>query len=180
LNNRFLLLKQLEGMDVHPKYPLNKLGDARLTVSTTAKEITVGLQVLLHAPEWVGSHKANCYAYEVTLLCWTKSATAAVHTRQFSEWVYLTDGLPEFEFSFVRPTGAIHWLVCVKQQAAYNEEQIPSRCAEGMQLITAGTFNKKDIELLAERQEEKLAKAAKEAAENRLQQIVRVKAKTTK
>jgi hypothetical protein len=177
LNNRFLLLKQLEGMEVNAKYTLNKLGDAKVTVLATEKKITVDLHVLYHPSKYVGRYKANCYTYEVSLLCWKKGAGLSTHARQFSEWVYLKDGLPDFDFQFTRPAGTVHWLVCLKQQAGINEEPIPSFCAEGMQIVAVGTFDKKDLALLEKREEEKRAQAEKNAVTKGEEQIVRVKAK---
>lgn len=178
LNNRFLLLKQLEGMEVNLIYPLHKLGDARVTTTTTQKKMTVRLEVLYHPSHYVGTYKANCYSYEVSLVSWLNGDEPASHTRQFSEWISLKDGLPDFEFEFNRPAGTVHWLVCLKQQVGYNEEPIPSFCAEGMQIITAGTFNKKDMELFTKRKEEKAAQADKFAAAKKQEQIMRVKAIT--
>jgi hypothetical protein len=180
LNNRFLLLKQLEGMEVNTTYTLNKLGDTRVTVKDTSKKIMVQLHILFHPSKYVGTYEANCYAYEVSLLCWNQSPRPPIHARQFGEWIYLTDGLPEFEFQFSRPAGTVHWLVCVKQQVGVNEEPIPSFCGEGMQIISVGTFDKKDLALLTKRKEEEMAQAAKAAAKKDQEQIIRVKAKTKK
>jgi hypothetical protein len=176
LNSRFLLLKQLEGMEVNATYALSKLGDARVTVNATRKKIIVQLHVLFNPSRYVGKYEANCYAYEVSLLCWNKSTKPPMHARQFSEWIYLTDGLPEFEFPFSRTAATVHWLVCVKQQAGVNEEPIPSFCAEGMQIVSVGTFDKKDLELITKREEEELARKAK--VKKGQEQITRVKAKT--
>lgn len=178
LNNRFLLLKQLEGMEVNSNYPLHKLGDARVTVTTSSKKIIVRLEVLYHPSASVGTYKANCYSYEVSLICWTNGDGPPSHTRQFGEWISLKDGLPDFEFEFNRPADTVHWLVCLKQQAGFNEEPIPSFCAEGMQIISVGTFNKKDMDLFTKRREEKTAQAEKAAATKKQEQVTRVKAKT--
>jgi len=180
LNNRFLLLKQLERLEVNPTYPLNKLGDVRVTVQATQKKIKVQLHVLYHPSDYAGRYKTNCYTYEVSLLCWNKSTKPPVPARQFGEWIYLTDGLPEFEFLFARPAGTVHWLVCVKQQAGVNEEPIPSFCAEGMRIMSVGTSDKKELALLTKREEEKKARAARDAAQKGQEHIIRVKAKTKK
>ncbi|OQP65701.1 hypothetical protein [Niastella populi] len=177
VNNRFLLLKQLEGMEVNPKYALNKLGDARVTVLTTAKTITVNLHILFHPSRYVGRYKADCYTYEVSLLCWKKGNGASFHARQFSEWISLKDGLPDFDFGFTRPAGTVHWLVCLKQQLGINEEPVPTFRAEGMMIMSAWTSDKKDLALLAKKEEEESAKAEKAATKKVQEQIVRVKAK---
>ncbi len=178
VNNRFLLLKQLEGMEVNRKYTLNKLGEAKVTVQVAAKTIVVNLHVLFHPSKYVGSYKANCYTYEVSLLCWKKGAGPSSHARQFSEWIFLKDGLPDFDFRFNRPAGTVNWLVCLKQQAGINEEPIPSFCAEGMKIVSAWTSDKKELALLAKKEEEESAKAEKAATKKVQEQIVRVKATT--
>jgi hypothetical protein len=180
LNNRFLLLKQLEGMEVNPAYPLNKLGGVDATVDAVKKEIIVRLDVSLRPSKYCGRHKVNCYAYEVSLLCWNKSDGLATHARQYSEWINISDGLPEFEFLFARPAGTVHWLLCVKQQLGRNEEAIGTFRAEGMQIVAAGSFDKKDLAILTKRKEEEKAQAAKERGKNDREQIKRVKAKKVK
>jgi hypothetical protein len=177
LNNRFLLLKQLEGMEVNSDYPLNKLGNASVTVHATEKKITVRLDVLYHVPEYLRKYKVDCYTYELSLLCWKKGEGPPTHARQFSEWTYITDGLPEFEFVFTRPAGTVHWLVVVKQQAGLKEEPVNSFVGEGMRIISAGTFDKKDLALLDKRKEEEMAKETKEPRRKTEEQIIRVKAK---
>ena len=180
LNNRFLLLKRLEGMEVNPTYPLNNLGGADASVDAVKKEIIVRLDVNLRPSQYCGRYKANCYAYEVSLLCWNKNDGLATHARQYSEWIYLKDGLPEFEFPFARPAGTVHWLLCLKQQLGRNEEAIEIFRGKGMQIVAAGSFDKKDMAILIERKEQEMAQAAKELAKNGTEQIIRVKAKTVK
>jgi hypothetical protein len=113
-------------------------------------------------------------------LCWNKSDDLATHARQYSEWIYLKDGLPQFEFLFARPAGTVHWLLCLKQQLGRNEEEIGSFRAQGMQIVAAGSFDKKDIAILTKRKEEEKAQAEKERARNDKEQITRVKAKKLK
>lgn len=180
LNNRFLLLKRLEGMEVNSTYPLNKLGRADTSVEAVKKEIIVRLHVNLRPSKYCGRYKINCYAYEVSLLCWGKTDGLATHARQYSEWIYLKDGLPEFEFLFARPAGTVHWLLCLKQQLGRNEEMLETFRAEGMQIVAAGSFDKKDIDILAKRMEEEKAQAEKERGKNNKEQIKRVKAKNVK
>src|SRR5688500_15576710 len=153
LNNRFLLLKRLEGMEVNATYPLSKLGRADANVEAMKKEIIVKLNVTLRPSKYCGHYRANCYSYEVSLLCWNKSDRLATHARQYSEWIFLKDGLPEFEFLFARPVGTVHWLLCLKQQLGHNEKAIESFRGEGMQIVAAGSFNKEDMAILTKRKE---------------------------
>jgi len=85
-NNRFLLLKQLEGTEVNERYPLNKLGGARVNVNSNRTKITVGLEVDFRPPALIKKHKVNCYCYEVLLLCWVKGNETALPVRQYGEW----------------------------------------------------------------------------------------------
>ena len=164
-------------MEVNSKYPLNKLGDARVTVTDDPKNITVRLEVLCHPSAFAGKYKVNCYSYEVLLVCWANDDGPPSHVRQFGEWISLADGLPDFEFEFKRPAGTVHWLVCLKQQTGFNEEPILSMVGTGMQIVCAGTFDKKDIELFNKRKKEKAAQAEKLVATQKQEEVTRVKAK---
>jgi len=178
LDNRFLLLKQLEGMEVNSKYPLNKLGDARVTVTDDSKTITVRLEVLYHPPAFAGKYKVDCYSYEVALVCWANDDVQPSPMRQVSEWISLNDDLPDFDFEFKRPADTVHWLVCLKQQTGFNKEPILPLVGAGMQIVCAGTFDKKDIELFTKRKREKAAQAEKLVATQKEEDVIRVKAKT--
>jgi hypothetical protein len=74
----------------------------------------------------------------------------------------------------------VHWLLCLKQQLGRNEAAIESFRGEGMQLIAAGSFDKKDMAILAKRKEEEKAQAEKERGKKDREQIKRVKAKKVK
>jgi hypothetical protein len=176
LNNRFLLLTQLKGMNINPNYPLTKLGSQTITVTASKNKLSVNLKVELH-PE-PGSHRANCYYYEVLLLSWDKIKKPARYNRQFSEWVHLEKDKPEFEFEFERTAGTKNWLLCLRQRLGVNEQLISAMVTDGMQIIGAGTFDKKEEALLIQRQEEEEKKEEmKSVGRKVVENVVRVKAK---
>src|SRR5258708_3855148 len=113
-NKRCLLLLTLKGMEINPRYPMSRLGDRAVTVTDLKKKISVILKIKLHPPR--GRHRANCYYYEVLLLCWNKMEKPAAWSRQVSDWISIKDGKPEFEFLFPRPAGAGHSLLCLRQR----------------------------------------------------------------
>jgi hypothetical protein len=156
LDNRFLLLKQLEKMEVNERYQLTKLGGAQLTVTDSRTKIIVTLTADYHPAASLGKHKVNCYAYEVSLLCWEEGSGTLLPTRQYGAWISLKDELPEFDFEFKRPAKTREWLVCLRLQVGFNEEPIDVFSAEGMQLVLAGSFEKKDLALWEKKQEEKM------------------------
>jgi hypothetical protein len=174
-NKRCLLLLTLKGMEINPKYPMSKLGDRIVTVTGLKKEISVTLKTKLHPRE--GRHKANCYYYEVLLLCWNKTENPVVNSRQISDWIDIKKGRPEFEFIFPRAAGTTHWLVCLRQRLGVNEKLIGAFAAEGMQIVTVGSFDKKEQALMDLRDHEPdewyLKKNRKKTEEN----LARVKAK---
>jgi hypothetical protein len=176
LDNRFVLLKGLEGMEVNKDYPLTKLSDAGVRVTSLSKKMMVEVEASHHPNASVGGHKVNCYAYEVLFLCWDKDPYMPKHSSQHSEWTFLTDDLPIFEFEFDRIPGTVEWMVCLKIEVGYNGKRIEALIGEGMKIASVGTFNKKDMALLVKRKLEKERAAAKKIEK----QVTRVKAKSKK
>ncbi len=174
-NNRFILLKQLERMEVNERYPLHKLGGARLTVKCTRDKTEVTVEVDYHPPKSVARHPVNCYEYQVLLLCWRKGSEAALPERQHGEWRFLKDKLPVFDFTFKRPAGTMEWLVCLRQRAGYNEKEIPNLKGEGMQIVMVGSCDKKSLELWETWKKEK--EESGKVVERKKVDVVRVKAR---
>ncbi len=177
IDNRFLLLHRLKGLEVNPDYPLGKLGECKVSVKGMPKAIMVTLKVEHHPGE--GRYHANCYYNELLLLSWTNTKKPASAHRQFSEWIYFTKGKPEFEFVFPKPAGTIHWLLFLRQRLGKDEheEGVNSLKGEGMQVVAVGSFDIVEHALLdkltAEREEKRKRESLKETEE----EVVRVKAK---
>jgi hypothetical protein len=93
----FLLLLQLRGMEVNPAYPISKLGTQFANVRVLKNKFVVNLQVKYHPR--AGKHKADCYDYQVMMVTWGKRL---YYEEQFSNWVYMESGHPEFDFEFHR------------------------------------------------------------------------------
>ncbi|MEP7106499.1 MAG: hypothetical protein ABI760_00930 [Ferruginibacter sp.] len=155
LNNRYLMLLLMKGMEINPDYPLGKLGAASVAVKKLKDEITVNLQVLAHPDS--GKHNANSYFCELTLLSWDKSKKAATHSMQKSKLVYLNYGRPEFIFRFLNQKNTTHWLLCLRKRLCKDDNLIGVFVTDGMQIVEVGTFNKKEQAIVDQR------RAAKEA-----------------
>ena len=78
------------------------------------------------------------------------------------------------------PKLAISSLTTREATPQANEEGIESFHAEGMEIVAAGSFNKKDMAILTKRKEEEKAQASNERGTNDREQIKRVKAKKVK
>lgn len=175
MNSRFLLLMGLKGLELNPAYPLNKLGYCKTAVKGMAKGIMVSLLTEHHPTE--GRYHANCYYNELLLLSWDKSKAPATIQQQFSEWIYLKDGKPEFEFLFRKPAGTKHWLLCLRQCLGINEKEVSSLKGEGMQVVEAGSFDQREQALWEKRVLEKQKRPGKESIQKQVKDVVRVKAK---
>jgi|SRR6218665_354787 len=90
---------------------------------------------------------------------------------------FLKDGLPEFEFEFKRPAETEDWLVCLKQKVGFDEKAIDIFVGEGMQIVLAGSFDKKSLELLEKRKKEKIKERQKYDNRDKTEDVVRVRAK---
>ena len=173
-NNRFLLLMQLKGMDIHPEYPMSRLGGARINTKTIKDEICITLEVEFH-PQPI--ENADCYFYEVILLTWGKSQNAALSASQLSDWIYLKDGKPEFEFLFPKPADARHWLLFLRQRLGIAERLKLTMPTDSTQVVDAGSFDKKEQELWAGKQAALLDKIKGNNTGKPVEEILRVKAK---
>jgi hypothetical protein len=173
LDNRFLMLRQLKGMEINIEYPLSGLGEFATTVSKQKDEILVELKVLRHPLNPV--YDANCYYYEVTLLCWDKTTRPAIHSRQLSDWVKLKDECPVFEFAFPKPLHVTHWLLCVKVILGVNNYRIESFEGEGMQLFDIGSFDKTEMAMLKQKEPATLMQPL--ITGKKVDEAIRVKAK---
>jgi len=171
LDNRFLLLLQLVGMEINPVYPLAKLGHAGLRVEAVKKNISITLDTLSHPDP--GKHRANGYYHELLLFCWDKTKKPARVSRQLSDWIRPGGPRPQFEFVFPLPANATHWLLCLRQSLGVNEVDIGAKVTMGMAVVEAGSFDKKDMALVEKR------KGKKVGGERRMEMVeeVRVKAK---
>ena len=172
LNNMFLLLLQLRGMEVNPAYPLSKLGTQFVSVRVLKNKIVVNLQVKYHPP--AGKHKADCYDYQVMMLTWGKKVN---YEEQFSNWVYMESGHPEFDFEFHRKAEIRHWLLCLRLRLGIEEKPIGMLATTGMQIIDAGSFVKKDLEILKRHEKEQKTVQAAATGKQKAEEVKRVKPK---
>ena len=173
LNNRFLLLLQLKGMEVNPAYPMNKSGSQVTGVKVLKNKIVVSLQVKSHPQP--GKQRADCYYYETILVTWDKNTPG--YNRQLSDWVSMNNGKPEFEFEFPRTATTTQWLLCLRMQLGLNKQPVTVLAADGIQLVDAGSLNKKDYQLLKKREADEVKATDRKAGKKHVEEVVRVKAK---
>lgn len=171
LDNRFLMLQQLKGIDINPLYPFYKLGSCTTAVKGLKNNIQVTLRTREHPPR--GKYMANCYYYEVSLLSWMKGDQPVTHSRQASNWIKIVGGHDEFEFLFPKPAGTTHWLLCLRQILGVDGKRVEARKGESMQVTDVGSFDKKEIALLEKVGKERKASPSKKMEE----EVVRVMAK---
>jgi hypothetical protein len=169
LNNRFLLLLQLRGMEVNPAYPLSKLGSRFVNVRVSKNKIVVNLQVIQHPS--AGKYKADCYELQVLMVTWGKTVNAEA---QFSNWLYMESGRPEYDFEFDRKPDMTHWLLCLRLRLGIKEKPIGMLPTTGMQIIDTGSFVKKDLQILKKREKEQNAVKAAAPGKNKAEEVKRV------
>ena len=169
-----MLLLQLKGMEVNPAYPLSKLGTPVVSVHVDQKKILFHLKATSH-PQ-VGKYKADCYDYQVMFITWGTEVDAEV---KMSAWRYLDEEPPKFKFWFDRKADVKHWLFCVRLELGIKGESIGTLASRGMQVIDAGSFVKKDVEILENREKEKKKVKAAGIAKKKELEIKRVQADTT-
>jgi hypothetical protein len=145
LDNRYVLLASLRGMDLHPRYRLAELGSREeVIVKPEPDSFKVTVSVKIHPYKW---ERTNCYCYKVMLLTWNTEGALPKHEGRYSTWRYLDKPTPEFEFSFPRDADVVHWLVCVKLQMGFNDEPVLWKY-EGARIVEVGTFKEEDEVLL--------------------------------
>ena len=158
-NHRFILLNQLKGMEVNELNTLHSLGQLIIVAKPLKNKLLITLQVRAH-PSKVkrGLSYSHCY-YEVILICWNKTRQPATHKKMRSIWIDINSKLPILDFEFDTLAGTTHWLACVRQRLGGGEKKIvpvETFAGEGMQLVEVGSYDKKELKLLA--QEQKIVK----------------------
>jgi len=171
LNNRFLLLQQLKGMELSERYPRAKFGDCVITGKELKNIFRINLKVETHP--YPLEHNADCYYYELLFATWAKGNKKPIGARMASDWILMKDPRPEFDFDFKLPPGTVHWMVCVRQILGVNKTVIENMEAEGLQIMEVGTRDKKDEAILIKRAAEPKNPEPKKAVET----LERVKAK---
>lgn len=172
INNRLLLLQTLKGMEVNEAYPFNNHGVAEFLCNSNKQGLLVKLTVKKH-PKAVRKGE-NCYCFEVLLLTWGMKEKTTDTACQYSEWVFQNKERPIFDFYFERPGGAVHWLVAVRINLGSDEAATELLAADGMQLVDSGSFDKREMEWLAEHKKGKAGNESKVV--NKAVNITRIKA----
>ena len=154
LNNRYLLLRQLKDIEINQKHPS---GNQEITVNVSKNNLIVELFARSHPDHMkpvqtiLGTNVYDSYSFEVILLTWDKTEKRATHSGQLSDWICYEDKDAVFEFRFPIPKGTVNWMICVRRQLGFNEEPKTFYGSECMYVAEAGTFDKKEEEIVAER-----------------------------
>lgn len=147
-DHRLLLLRRLKGMDNHPAYPLERFNMPQITVKENKEGMNVKLSVTAHPPPQ--KDIVDCYAFQVSLITWSRKETIPAYQRHHSEWVAFNGGLPDFDFSFYKPKGAVHWILCVRMEMGYQRRADKALMFNAMQIVETGSFDKREQAWLKE------------------------------
>jgi len=151
-DSRSFLLLRLKGMEINLNYKL--LGDYKITVTPKSGKVLVNLEVR-SAPHNTRLRAANSYYYDMILFTWDSTNGPLMASRDSTEWVYMEDGEFDFEFEFIKPKGAIHWMVALRMQLGIDgidgHPEMETYKAQGAQFLDTGSFNKKEQALLDKR-----------------------------
>jgi hypothetical protein len=172
VDDRYILLKQLRGMEVHPEHSFESLCSVSYSSAYTKKTLSITLTTEVRP--LAGEFRADSYSYAVIVTTWGKAGREVDADCQWTEWVPIKDKKPVFEFEFERPAASKHWLLCVQVLLGKNEERIENMKAEGMQVIDAGSFDKRDLALFEKYANPERVKGKKAVKE---EVVVRVKRK---
>ena len=172
-DNRLLLLRQLRGMEINPDYPMHKLG--KFTCSSTGTQAQLHVELAVNAHPLRDNLQADCWYYAVILVVWQKGRPVPYDDCQFTEWINIKDEEPVFDLVFKKPANGTQWLLLLQQVLGKNEVRTESLKAEGMVIADAGSFDKKDLQLLKKRMGEEKNAAAKPVKKAARKEIVRVK-----
>jgi hypothetical protein len=149
--HRWLLVREVMGMEGNALYPLDKMGFINWQVQPLRRKIRVILDVYGHPPNKVEKHRVDRYYYELLLLCWNKTKKPPVMVTTETDWIDIKGGLPLFEIPMQPPAGTTHWLLFIHGRLANNRECLDIRIAEGLQCVAVGSFNKKEMALAEKR-----------------------------
>jgi hypothetical protein len=177
-DNRFHLLMELRGLEVNKRYKLGSVLQVAAAVSHDKKKFTADIRVKTSLE--TKHTEADCYCFEVWFVTWGTGERAPLTNIQFSEWMPMDGTLPEFDFNFTLTKSTVHWIMFVGVQLGEKNKNLDYRDAQAIQIMNAGTLNKKEAEhyvrLYAEK--EKVRKEEeKEKMKNNKVEPERVKAK---
>ena len=152
-NNRFLLLQQLKGLEVNPKYKLEKLLQAYITANYERKQLQLSIHIQRHPDP--GKYNANGYDLELLLVCWNKTTQPPITLKQLSPWISLQEETSVIDFVFPQYPGATQWMLILRVRLAVDGRYVPAFVAEGMQVVAVGSFDKKERMMWEKRLKEK-------------------------
>jgi hypothetical protein len=148
IDNRYLLLRQVEKMHIDKEYPKTEFGTFDYAVKAADKEISVDINTTGHfTASYAGEN--TCYRYEVLLITWSRKK-APYHSRQACEWIDVPGPLPpKLTFTFSLPSPVSQWLLCVGHRSGKDHVLDPTEENRSMRILEAGSFEGKDLEVVS-------------------------------
>jgi hypothetical protein len=147
-DNRYLLLRQLVGMDLDRRYRLEERGSFTSEISQEVHRLTVVMKTARHPPNF--KEKSTDYRYELLLLSWTAHGEKPVEQRRRTAWIPLKGDKPTFDFEFPLPEETTQWLLFVRQCLGANEKESPVKPAQAIHIYEAGSLLDSDRQLYNE------------------------------
>jgi hypothetical protein len=147
IDNRYLLLRQAEEMRINEKHPEKVWGHYNYDVTQQDNEIIVDLRTTRHF-SLAHPGQTSCYQYEVLLITWSKKKQALYHSRQGTDWIQVPGELKKCVFNFSLPNPVSQWLLCIGYICGKDNKPGLDVENRSMEIIKAGTFEEKDLELL--------------------------------
>ena len=157
VDNRFLLLCKLKGIDVNIGYPLSDLNHSTIEVKGFADKITIDLKINRHPK--AGKYEATCYDCELLLFTWDDHSAKPMIETQLSPWLCMNEPTKKIQFEFDKRPGMAQWILFLRMRLGvkhplFEEQYVEAKVAEGMGIVEVGSFDETDLAMLKERNEE--------------------------
>jgi len=130
------VLHCLEGLEVNPKYPLDRImPDAQVRVEHAQGIMTMELH---YTSFFFNAVPADCYCYEMVVL-FANDECKLIDTVQInSGWLVFKDARQSNATSFEMPSGAAYYVVLLKVEGGRKGIAIEEKPAMGIRVMKAG------------------------------------------
>jgi hypothetical protein len=149
-DNRFLLLEQLKGMDIHPEYKYDRMGNCNTTIDIKKNKLLFTLKTTTH-PRLDAPEGMDLYSYSILLLTWTAKPINASHQEVYTRWMETWGPHRSFNFEFDLPKGTLHWMLCLHQEVGIGKDDHQLAGYQGMMVHEVGSLVPADLEIIAQR-----------------------------
>ncbi|HEY9663663.1 MAG TPA: hypothetical protein V6C65_34880 [Allocoleopsis sp.] len=146
-DNRYMLLRQIVGMDIDPRYPMENQGKFTAKFIQEVHQLSVEMKTVEHPPNPLGE-KCNQYRYKLLLLIWTGHGDGPLQQRQKTEWVPLEGPKNIFDFVFRFPEATAQWLLIIRSSLGLDGKENPTKPAQAVHIYEAGSLLEEDLRLV--------------------------------